>query len=53
MHSVCSFTSGYFLIYDYEYEHVRYVDDCLHHVLHDIREFADLRTSGYGELTRL
>ena len=52
MHIVYSFTSGYFLIYDDEYECVRYDDDDHHHVLHDIREFVDLRFR-YRELARL
>ena len=44
MHIVCSYTSGYFLIYDDEYERVHYDGD-EHHALHDIRGFADLRMS--------
>ena len=36
MHIVCSYTSGYFSIYDDEYEHVHYDDNDYYHVLHDI-----------------
>ena len=55
MHIVCSYTSGYFLIYDDEYGCVHYNNDddeygCVHyndddddHALHDIRGFADLQ----------
>ena len=32
---MCLFTSGYFSIYDDEYERVYYDDDHNHHALHD------------------
>ena len=50
MHFVCSYTSGYFPIYDYKYEHVHYDDD---HVSHDTWEFSNYRTSSYEQLVRL
>ena len=40
MHIVCSYTSGYFPIYDDEYGRVHYDDD--DHVSHDIWGFADI-----------
>ena len=44
MHFVCSYTSGYFPIYDDEYEHVYYDDDDDGHALHDTQWFADIQT---------
>ena len=51
MDIVCPFTSGYLPIYDDEYGCVHYDDDG--YALHDIRGFANLRTSGYRQLARL
>ena len=53
MHVVCSYTSGYFFIYDDEYEWVDYDNDDDYHASHDIQGFADLRMSGYEQLARL
>ena len=50
MHTVCSYTSDYFPIYDDEYGHIQYDDDDEHHVSHDTQKFANLRTFGYGQL---
>ena len=41
MYIVCSYTSGYFPIYDDEYRHL-YYDDNHHHVSHDTRRFTNL-----------
>ena len=40
MHIVCSFTSGYFSLYDDEYGRIHDDDDHHHHALHDIRGFV-------------
>ena len=52
MSLVCLYISGYFPIYEDEYERVHYDDDH-HHASHDTREFADLQTFDYGQLARL
>ena len=44
MHFVCTYTSGYFLIYGDEYARVHYDDDH-HHASHDTQRYAVLRTS--------
>ena len=44
MHSICTYTSGYFSFYDDEYRRVHYDDDH-HHASHDFQESADLQTS--------
>ena len=41
MYIACSYTTGYFSIYDDEYERVDY-DDYDDHASHDIQGFADL-----------
>ena len=43
MHIKCSFTWGYFSIYDDEFGRIHYDDDDHHHAMHDIR---GLLTSG-------
>ena len=52
MHIVCSYTSGYFSIYDDGYGCVHYDDYRYHHALYDILGFADLRTSYVGQLAQ-
>ena len=52
MHIVCSYTLGYFPIYDDKYGLTHYDDDH-HHALHEIRGFSDLRASTCGQLGRL
>ena len=44
MHFVCTYTSGYFPIYDDEYGRVHY-DDEHHHASHGTQGSTDLRTS--------
>ena len=44
MHYACSYKSGYFPIYDDEYERVHYDDD-EDHVSHDTRGPTDFQTS--------
>ena len=50
---LCAYTLGCFLIYDNEYgrEHYDNDDDHHHHASHDTREFANLQTSSYEQLT--
>ena len=45
MHFVCTYTLGYFSIYDDEYGRVRYNDDDDDRASHDTQGPADLRTS--------
>ena len=46
MHCVCTYTSGFFFIYDNEYRRVHYDNDHHHHhVSHDTHGSADLQTS--------
>ena len=53
MHFVCSYTFGYFPIYDDVYGCVHYDDDDHHHASHDTQSFADLWTFDYEQLAQL
>ena len=50
MHFVCSYTLGYFPIYDDEYERIHYDND--DHVSHDTRGLV-ISGCHYGQLARL
>ena len=50
---MCSYTSGYFLIYDGEYGCINYDVDDDNHVSHGTRGSANLRPSGNGQLAQL